>query len=73
MDNGTKPAVSKNTMAKQRPKHFVPAVYDSFADAIGNTPVIMLEGASERTGCKCVYLPSGLAEADCVVNQRRVW
>jgi hypothetical protein len=41
-------------MAKQLPKHFVPAVYDSFADAIGNTPVILLKGASERTGCKCV-------------------
>jgi hypothetical protein len=43
-------------MAKQLPKHFVPAVYDSFADAIGNTPVILLKGASERTGCKCVIV-----------------
>jgi hypothetical protein len=60
-------------MAQQLPKHFVPAVYDSFADAIGNTPLILLKGASERTGCKCVYLPSGLAEAAGVVNQRREW
>jgi hypothetical protein len=35
-------------------KPFVPAVYDSFVDAIGNTPVILLKGASERTGCKYV-------------------
>ena len=31
---------------------FTPAVYDSFVDAIGNTPLILLKGASERTGCK---------------------
>lgn len=37
-------------------KPFVPAVYDSFADAIGNTPVILLKGASKRTGCKYVLL-----------------
>ena len=33
-------------------KKFVPAVYDGFVDAIGNTPLIFLRGASERTGCK---------------------
>lgn len=33
-------------------KKFVPAVYDSFVDAIGNTPLILLKGPSERTGCK---------------------
>lgn len=31
---------------------FIPAVYDGFVDAIGNTPLILLKGASERTGCK---------------------
>jgi len=32
---------------------FTPAVYDGgFVDAIGNTPLILLKGASERTGCK---------------------
>ena len=31
---------------------FVPAVFNSFVDAIGNTPVILLKGPSERTGCK---------------------
>lgn len=31
---------------------FVPPVYDSFVDAVGNTPLIFLKGASERTGCK---------------------
>ena len=30
---------------------FVPAVYESFVDAIGNTPLIYLRGASQRTGC----------------------
>jgi hypothetical protein len=38
----------------QKPSTFVPAVFDSFVDAIGNTPVILLKGASERTGCKYV-------------------
>jgi cysteine synthase A len=33
-------------------KAFVPAVYDSFVDAVGNTPMIFLRGPSERTGCK---------------------
>jgi cysteine synthase A len=33
-------------------KAFVPAVYDGFVDAIGNTPLIYLRGPSERTGCK---------------------
>lgn len=31
---------------------FVPPVYNSFVDAIGNTPLIYLKGPSERTGCK---------------------
>jgi cysteine synthase A len=31
---------------------FTPAVYNGFVDAIGNTPLILLKGASERTGCK---------------------
>lgn len=31
---------------------FTPAVYESFVDAIGNTPLIFLKNASERTGCK---------------------
>jgi cysteine synthase len=31
---------------------FVPAVYNSFVDAVGNTPLILLKGPSERTGCK---------------------
>jgi hypothetical protein len=42
----------KTIIMAQKP--FVPAVYDSFADAIGNTPVILLKGASKRTGCKYV-------------------
>jgi len=33
-------------------KTFVPAVYNGFVDAIGNTPLIYLKGPSERTGCK---------------------
>jgi cysteine synthase A len=33
-------------------RSFVPAVYDGFVDAIGNTPLIFLRGPSERTGCK---------------------
>ncbi|KAG7359906.1 cysteine synthase [Nitzschia inconspicua] len=32
-------------------KEFVPAVYNGFVDAIGNTPLIRLKAASERTGC----------------------
>ncbi|CAJ1970369.1 unnamed protein product [Cylindrotheca closterium] len=31
---------------------FVPAVFNGFVDAIGNTPLILLKGPSERTGCK---------------------
>ena len=31
---------------------FTPAVFDGFVDAIGNTPLILLKNASERTGCK---------------------
>jgi cysteine synthase len=31
---------------------FTPAVYDGFVSAIGNTPLILIKGASERTGCK---------------------
>jgi len=31
---------------------FTPAVYQGFVDAIGNTPLILLKGPSERTGCK---------------------
>mmetsp|Transcript_24381 Transcript_24381/g.59703 ORF Transcript_24381/g.59703 Transcript_24381/m.59703 type:complete len:152 (-) Transcript_24381:116-571(-) len=31
---------------------FVPAVYEGFVEAIGNTPLILLKGPSERTGCK---------------------
>lgn len=38
-------------------------VYDSFADAVGNTPLIRLRHASERTGCdiygKCEFLQPG--------------
>lgn len=33
-------------------KDFVPAVYNGFVDAIGNTPLIYLKAASERTGCQ---------------------
>ena len=33
-------------------KNFVPAVYNGFVDAIGNTPLIYLKAASERTGCQ---------------------
>lgn len=33
-------------------KDFVPAVYNGFIDAIGNTPLIFLKNASERTGCQ---------------------
>ena len=33
-------------------KSFVPAVYNGFVDAIGNTPLIFLKGPSERTGCQ---------------------
>mmetsp|Transcript_43815 Transcript_43815/g.106247 ORF Transcript_43815/g.106247 Transcript_43815/m.106247 type:complete len:358 (-) Transcript_43815:628-1701(-) len=33
-------------------EEFVPAVYEGFVDAIGNTPLIYLKGPSERTGCK---------------------
>jgi cysteine synthase A len=31
---------------------FIPAVYDGFVDAVGNTPLIFLRGPSQRTGCK---------------------
>lgn len=31
---------------------FVPAVYKTFVDAIGNTPLIFLRGPSERTKCQ---------------------
>lgn len=31
---------------------FTPAVYDGFVEAVGNTPLILLKGASKRTGCK---------------------
>lgn len=31
---------------------FTPAVFDGFVDAIGNTPIILLKGPSERTGCR---------------------
>jgi cysteine synthase len=38
-------------------------VFDSFEDAIGNTPLIKLKRASELTGCtiygKCEYLNPG--------------
>jgi cysteine synthase A len=40
-----------DTMSSSLPK-FTPAVYNGFVDAIGNTPLILLKGASERTGCK---------------------
>lgn len=40
------------TAAAATTKTFVPAVFDSFVDAIGNTPLIYLRGASERTQCK---------------------
>lgn len=33
-------------------KDFVPAVYNGFVEAIGNTPLIRLKAASERTGCE---------------------
>jgi threonine synthase len=32
--------------------NFRPPVYNSMVDAIGNTPLILLKGPSERTGCK---------------------
>jgi cysteine synthase len=32
-------------------KDFVPAVFNGFVEAIGNTPLIRLKAASERTGC----------------------
>ena len=42
---------------------FTPAVYQGFVEAIGNTPLILLRGASERTGCriygKCEFLNPG--------------
>ena len=40
------------TTATTTTKKFIPAVYDGFVDAIGNTPLIFLRGPSERTGCK---------------------
>lgn len=39
-------------MSTTLPKKFTPAVYNGFVDAIGNTPLILLKGASERTGCQ---------------------
>lgn len=39
-------------MSSSSKQAFVPAVYSSFVDAIGNTPLILLKGPSERTGCK---------------------
>lgn len=39
-------------MSSTSQKEFTPAVYQSFIDAVGNTPLILLRGASERTGCK---------------------
>lgn len=39
-----------STSTKKAP--FVPAVYDGFVDAVGNTPMILLKGASDRTSCK---------------------
>eukprot|EP00977_Amphora_coffeiformis_P029522 scaffold41256_cov145-Amphora_coffeaeformis.AAC.1 len=42
---------------------FTPAVYQGFVEAIGNTPLILLKGASARTGCqiygKCEFLNPG--------------
>jgi len=39
-------AATTNTCSK-----FIPAVYNGFIDAIGNTPLIYLKGPSDRTGC----------------------
>jgi len=39
-------------MASSSSKKFVPAVYEGFVDAVGNTPLIFLKGPSARTGCK---------------------
>jgi cysteine synthase len=33
-------------------KDFIPAVYNGFVDAIGNTPLIFLKAVSARTGCQ---------------------
>jgi hypothetical protein len=35
-----------------RTQKFVPAIYQGFVDAIGNTPLIFLKGPSARTGCQ---------------------
>jgi len=44
--------LSPVTSTMSAKKAFIPAVYDGFVDAIGNTPMIFLRGPSERTGCK---------------------
>jgi len=48
MSTTTTPAASSSTSSSSS---FVPAVYSGFVDAVGNTPLIYLKGASERTQC----------------------
>lgn len=45
-------STSTTAAAAGASSRFIPAVYDGFVDAIGNTPLIYLKGPSQRTGCK---------------------
>jgi cysteine synthase A len=38
--------------SEQQTMSFTPAVYHGFVEAIGNTPLILLRNASQRTGCQ---------------------
>lgn len=46
------PTGEAHTHSATTDNRFVPAVYGGFVDAIGNTPLILLKAASERTGCQ---------------------
>jgi len=60
------------TITMSSTKKFVPAVYDGFVDAIGNTPLIYLQGPSERTGCKVYGKAEFLNPGGSVVRPRKI-